>query len=194
MTQHFVTVEDGGNIIRGLAVPFGESAYFIDKDDKVVAEQFDEESVQTLPSQIPLLVSHDRHRAPAGVVTAAGISRFGIGIEARLVGSDDEVEGWRRKLAAGLMASLSVGFTSQGRQVWRAPERRGAPPMVIRRSVEIVEISLVNWPAYDGATIVSLSQRTAEDDIAHSTSERLIAEFRADQIRTETWMTSRSQR
>ncbi len=194
MTQHLVTVEEGGNILRGIAVPFNETAYFIDKDGNVVAERFDEQSVLALPSQIPLLVSHDRQRAPAGIVMTAGVTSFGIGIEARLVGSDEEVQGWRRKLAAGLMASLSIGFTAGGRQQWRAPDRQGAPPMVIRRGVEIVEISLVNWPAYDGATIVSLSQRTADEDDAHTKSEQAIADHLAHQASIDQWLANRSRR
>lgn len=127
MTGHLVTVEPDGAVLRGLAVPFRQTAYFVDNDDKLVAEQFDEQSIHELPTDIPLLVGHDRNRPPAGIVTATGITSYGLGIEGRLIGSDDEIEGWRRKFAAGLMAALSIGFTAQGKQDWRRPERRWAP-------------------------------------------------------------------
>ena len=57
------------------------------------------------------------------------------------------------------MASLSVGFAARGAQECRRPERRRcAPDWSIRRGVEIVEVSLVTWPAYEGAAIVSLNR------------------------------------
>ncbi len=33
-----------------------------------------------------------------------------LGIEAKLVGDDHELEGWRRRFDAGLMVGLSIGF------------------------------------------------------------------------------------
>ena len=176
MTRHLVRVDPDGAVFRGLAVPFGESALLVEKDDRIVAERFDENSIRKLPSDIPLLVSHRRDEPAAGVVTSSGVSRFGLGIEGRLVGSDAEIEGWRRKLAAGLMAALSVGFVADGPQEWRRPERYGAPPVVVRRGVEVVEISLVQWGAYDSAGVVSLNARTAAGD----ESDRIIAETRAE--------------
>ncbi len=143
MTGQFVKVEPGGTVFRGLAVPFDSPAYLVEADGRLVAERFDEASITRLPENIPLLVGHRRDEPPAGVITSSGISKFGLAIEGRLVGSDVEVEGWRRKFADGLMASLSIGFAARGAQDWRAPERVGAPPIVIRRGVEIVEISLV---------------------------------------------------
>lgn len=184
MTRHLVRVDENGAVFRGLAVPFGESALIVEKDDRLVAEQFDENSIRKLPSNIPLLVAHDRNQPPAGIITSSGISRFGLGIEGRLVGSDGEIEGWRRKLAAGLMAALSVGFVAQGPQEWRRPERYGAPPVVVRRGVEIVEISLVTWPAYDSAGVVSINARTAATD----ESRRVMREMTAELVRTRHYL------
>ena len=175
MTGQFVKVEPGGTVFRGLAVPFDSPAYLVEADGRLVAEQFDEASITQPPDNIPLLVGHRRDEPPAGVITSSGISKFGLAIEGRLVGSDAEVEGWRRKFAHGLMASLSIGFAARGAQDWRAPERVGAPPIVIRRGVEIVEISLVTWPAYNSAAVVSVNQRTAASD----ESQRIIADATA---------------
>ena len=182
-----VHVDPDGAVFRGLAVPFGENALLVEKDDRIVAERFDENSIRKLPSDIPLLVSHRRDEPPAGIVTSSGISRFGLAIEGRLVGSDGEIEGWRRKLAAGLMAALSVGFVTQGPQEWRRPERYGAPPVVVRRGVEIVEISLVTWPAYDSAGVLSINARTAASD----ESRRVIREATAELVRTRAYLTRR---
>lgn len=37
----------------------------------------------------------------------------------------------------------------------------------------------MTWPAYNSAAIVSLSQRTAAADLAHTESQRILAETRA---------------
>jgi phage head maturation protease len=47
---------------------------------------------------------------------------------------------------------------------------------MVRRGVDIVELSLVHWPAYQSAGIVSVNQRSAADDIAHTESERVKSE------------------
>ncbi len=171
-------------MFRGLAVPFGESALLVEKNDQIIAERFDEMSIRKLPADIPLLVSHRRDEPPAGIITSSGIAKFGLGVEGRFIGSDQEVEGWRRKLGAGLMAALSIGFVTRGPQEWRRPERSGAPPLVVRRGVEIVEISLVSWAAYGGAGIVSINERTAASD----ESRRIIAETQAFLADTRTFL------
>jgi hypothetical protein len=55
----------------------------------------DPESVDAMARDLPLLVSHRRDEPPVGIVREAGISSEGVGIEAKLVGSGDEIEGWR---------------------------------------------------------------------------------------------------
>ena len=42
----------------------------------------------------------------------------GLGIEARLIGADDELEGWRRRFDAGLMVGLSIGFRTAMKPIW----------------------------------------------------------------------------
>ena len=64
---------------------------------------------------------------PLGVVEESSISKHGLGVEARLVGNDHELEGIRRRLAAGLMTGLSVGFQA-GKPMWEKPPGRGMPP------------------------------------------------------------------
>lgn len=175
MTTHLVHVDPEGTIFRGVAVPYNESALIVEKDGRLVAEQFDEESIVAMPKDVPLLVSHNRGVPAAGIVVSSGISRHGLAVEGRLVGSDAEIQGWRRRFEAGIMTCLSVGFAASGTQEWRRPERQGAPPIIVRRGVQIVEISLVQWPAYLGAAMVSLNARTA----ASEESQRIIADAKA---------------
>ncbi len=178
-----LNVDPGGAVFRGLAVPFGRSALIVDKDGKLIAEQFDQTSIRKLPQNIPLLVGHRRDEPPAGVITSSGLSSFGLGIEGKLVGGDSEIEGWRRRFAEGIMAALSIGFVAEGRQEWRLPERRGAPPLCIRRNVEVVEASLVQWPAYADAAVVSINERTAQHQREHEIAMEMLAEYKARQAR-----------
>lgn len=171
-----VTVEENGKVVRGLAVPFNQPTYVLNSNGDVIAEMFDSESIAELPGQVPLLVGHRRDLAPVGVVRSSAFTRYGLGIEAELIGSDHELEGWRRKLAAGLGAGLSIGFTESKRARWERPQRPGEPPLKRPRGARVVEVSLVHWPAYATAGVTSLSQRSAEDQRLHEESDRIILE------------------
>ena len=83
-TGPLVRVDPGGAIFRGLAVPFNESA-LLNEGGRVFAEQFDDESIRSLPTGIPLLVAHRLDSPPVGIVTSSGISRYGLGVEGRFV-------------------------------------------------------------------------------------------------------------
>src|SRR5262245_23695459 len=103
-------IEDDGTILRGLALPFGQGAVVVGPEGSWVEEVMDEESVTSIAADLPLFVSHDRNRPPAGIVRNTSISPLGVGIEAEVVGSRDEIEGWRSRFSHGLSAGLSVGF------------------------------------------------------------------------------------
>lgn len=172
----------GSSVLRGLAVPFHEHAWIVDKDGDLYAEVFDELSIPRPPEGVPLLISHDRDKPPAGKVMSSSLTKHGLGIEARLIGDDHELEGWRRRFDAGLMVGLSIGFRTGQKPIWEAPPKRGMPPVKRIRGAEIVEISLVNYPAYTSAGTLSLNQRTAQEDherYQHEESERVIAESKA---------------
>jgi HK97 family phage prohead protease len=165
MMKHPVRIDHpDGVVLRGLGIPFGESTVIVENDGRIISERFDRESLVKLPANIPLLVGHDRAAPPAGVIDISGISDAGLAIEGRLIGSDHEVESWRKKFAVGLMTGLSIGFRSSGPQIHLRPERPGQPPVVVRRGVEIVEISLVSWAAYTEAAVISLNRRSAAGD------------------------------
>lgn len=167
-------MEEGGVVLRGLGVPFGEWTIVADKDGQLFSEIWDEESIPKPPVGIPLLLSHNRDVPPLGVVEESSISKHGLGVEARLVGSDHELEGIRRRLAAGLMTGLSVGFQA-AKPMWEKPPGRGMPPGKRIRGAKIVELSLVNYPAFPSAGALSLNERSARAEHAHEESEKMIA-------------------
>ena len=53
------------------------------------------------------------------------------------------------------------------------------PPRVGRGGVEIVEISLVNWAAYESAGLTSLNARTAQAQHNHEVAMEMVAEYQA---------------
>ena len=59
--------------------------------------------------------------------------------------------------------------------VYESPQRRGAFPVMRPRGVRIVEVSLVLFPAYERASVTSLSQRSAADQDRHERSQELVA-------------------
>jgi hypothetical protein len=71
----------GSSSLRGLAVPFGELAFIVDKSGDLYAETFDELRSPRPPQHVPLLVSPNRDRPPAGKVLSSVIMRQRLGIE-----------------------------------------------------------------------------------------------------------------
>lgn len=72
------------------------------------------------------------------------------------------------------MTGLSVGFTA-GNPMWEKPPGRGMPPGKRVRGAKIVELSLVNYPAFPSVGALSLNQRSARAEHAHEESEKMIA-------------------
>jgi hypothetical protein len=54
-----LSVEAGGRVLRGLALPFDSPAYVLEGND-VIEEIMDQDSLDRLPGQVPLLQGHDR--------------------------------------------------------------------------------------------------------------------------------------
>jgi HK97 family phage prohead protease len=178
-----LSVEAGGRIVRGLALPFNSPAYVIEGDD-IVEEVMDQDSLDRLPGQVPLLQGHDRVHPAIGVArTWAVIPGKGLGVEAELVVSDSELDSWRRRFQHGLSSGLSIGFRADRRRTkWERPTRSGNPPRKIPRGVEIEELSLVQWPAYLLAGVTAMAMRSAADQRRHEESNRIIAEWEKRQI------------
>lgn len=172
-----LTIDPGARVLRGLAVPFGEPAFVLERGD-IVAEMFDELSVpiSKLPIGAPLLIGHNQN-APIGKITAANIrAGQGIFIEARIAVSEAELDGLHARFREGLLTGLSVGFFPSGPQVHGRAQSAGLPPTLLRRGVTIRETSLVQWPAYDSAGLQSLSLRTAASEEALAMAEEVAEE------------------
>ncbi len=167
-----ITVEDDGKIIRGLAIPYREHA-LIAENSRVFLEYFEGESLRKLPKNVPLLQGHDRAVPPAGKILDSHHSPQGMWIEARLSGGASDVDRWRGLFADSLMAGLSVGFR-EGLGKWTT-DARGTPIKLVREA-EVIEVSVVNWPAYSSAGVRTVSVRSRADQKRKEESDRAIAE------------------
>jgi phage head maturation protease len=99
-----------------------------------------------------------------------------VEVEAELLGSNEELESIRRRAGGGILAALSVGFVpNRSADVWHKPDARSGLPHVVRRGVEIREVSLVLWPAYDRARVTGIYARTAAASARHASSRAAIA-------------------
>ena len=166
-----ITIEDGGRVLRGLAVPYDQPTIILDQHE-LIAEMFDRQSIVAVEDGAPLLVSHLRDREPLGRIVSHRHTGDGLEIEARLIDSESELERWRTRWAENLMTGLSVGFR-QGPGQWERPPQRGMPPLKRVREVEVVEVSAVNWPAYPNAGLRGLAQRTAAAEEAQQRRDEL---------------------
>ena len=192
-----VKIEPGGKFLRGVAVPFGESAIVKMRGGQVVEEIFDPSSFERPPpGGTPLLVNHVRDREPTGVVARTEVRSYGLGFEAELLVSDADAEVWERRFKAGLVSGVSVGYLSDHRRfVWERPTRRGGLPIVRPRGVGLEHLSLIllpTLPAYNGAKVLTLSQRSAADQRRHEESDRLIREWDLERIQREAVARARS--
>lgn len=112
-----------------------------------------------------LMVGHD-HRALPLARKETGTFRVseddtGLRFEADLDPDDPEAVSVMRKVAAGLADKMSVGFTMRRGGVERRiePKGKGEPTVYeIERIGELMEISIVTWPAYN-RTEVSARRR-----------------------------------
>ena len=110
----------------------------------------------------------------------------GLQLEAELIGADVELDGWRRRIGAGLLAGLSVGFIANPatRHVDGATvEERVADACDVEAS-RSARVSIVQLPAYSGATVDSIRLRTetqqwVDDQMQqrHALSEQVKAEL-----------------
>jgi hypothetical protein len=87
---------------------------------------------------------------------------------------------------------LSIGFFPDlASDLWRPPATRGALPTVIRRGVEVKELSLVVWAAYSGAVVDGVHVRTADGERRHVESVVAMTAARRATDEVAAWLAAR---
>jgi Escherichia/Staphylococcus phage prohead protease len=142
-----VRADGDGRTISGTVMPYGETCKVGGYTESFAPGSFD----GTDPAAVKLLVQHDRERLPIGVATS--FTDTATGFEGSFKVSktspgDDVLE----LIRDGVVSGLSVGFLPiPDGDRWSADRTR-----VERTRAQLVEVSVVAWPAYDGARIHDL--------------------------------------
>ena len=110
------------------------------------------DSLQNAAHGIPLLIEHDRGKAPVGRATIDDFEERADGLYAKftLDRSPEALEA-HRLAEQGLQAYLSVGFKA----IRSTTTKRGQIPHVHHVKARLLEVSLVSVPAYVEAGVTS---------------------------------------
>ncbi|MFP5256078.1 MAG: HK97 family phage prohead protease [Acidimicrobiia bacterium] len=141
-----------GRTVYGIAVPFGQVAEVPDDYGSSYRETFVRGSfartIVERGSRVKLLANHDRRRFPIGRPTVLREDAAGLYMEARISKTRDGDEALEL-IRDGALDRFSIGFRPIRHRV--TPER-----VVERTEVALSEVSLVAFPAYDGAVLAGV--------------------------------------
>jgi HK97 family phage prohead protease/HK97 family phage major capsid protein len=146
--------------IRGIAVPYGEGA---DIGGQYV-ERFVPGAIRGV-NDVKIFYGHDHKALPVGLAVEGRDTEAGYEIVARI--SDTTLGNDVLTLMRdGVLNKFSVGFLPI--------EQTRDGNTVTRTSVDLKEISIVNWPAFASADITEVretpdTEATAEDEVAEDT-------------------------
>jgi HK97 family phage prohead protease len=153
-----------GRTVHGLAVPFDREAT-VDDGFGPYSEVFRRgafaRTINAGVNRVKLLGNHDRRKFPLGAATMLREDTAGLLGEFRVSKTregDDALE----LVRDGAFDSFSVSFTP-------VKERKTGKSMIERLEVKLREVSLVAFPAYEGAAIAGVRAQLSE----HLTDEEL---------------------
>lgn len=142
-------------------------------------------------SDVPFLIEHADLPLARNTSGTLGLSedRIGLRIETELDMSDPDVMRVVPKMRRGDLSKMSFAFRAT-RQEWIEPESEDGTPLRILHEVELLDVSVVTMPAYDGTDIALRSledkraaERETQDADAEKVAKRLAAELRVKRLR-----------
>lgn len=140
-----VRLEDGAEemTLRGLAVPYGEAA-----DIGGAYYEVFERGAITSVEDVKIFYGHQHEDVPIGRVIEGRETEAGYEITAKLTRGIQRAEEVYLAMKDGVLNRLSIGFKPV------VSERDGNT--IIRKAVEMLEVSVVPWPAFKGAEITEV--------------------------------------
>ena len=161
--------EGDGRTVYGLAVPFDRESTVNDgygPYQEVFRRGAFAKTVGEYASKVKLLGNHNRQKFPLGKATALREDAAGLVGEfyiSKTREGDEAIE----LVRDGVLDSFSVGFAP-------VKDRKAGKSLVERLEVKLREVSLVAFPAYEGAAVggirAQLSQHLSDEEL-----ERLLA-------------------
>ena len=142
--------EDAPRTVRGLAVPYGVEIELFDGYFETIAPGALADRAEDATS----LKLFYRHNEPIGLITSITETAEGIEIEARF--SDTQAARDAYQLVRdGVIDRLSIGFIPLTFE--RTEDEAGVHTTIT--SLDLREVSLVPFPAYDGATVTEIREQ-----------------------------------
>ena len=159
-----IRAEGDGRTVHGLAVPFDRQTTVDDgygPYDEVFRKGAFARTINAGVNKVKLLCNHDRRKFPLGAATMLREDTAGLVGEFRVSKTregDDALE----LVRDGALDSFSVSFAP-------IKERKTGKTLIERLEVKLREVSLVAFPAYEGAAIAGVRAQLSE----HLTDEEL---------------------
>lgn len=142
--------DDAPRTVRGLAVPYGVEIELFDGYFETIAPGALADRAEDATS----LKLFYRHNEPIGLITSITETAEGIEIEARF--SDTQAARDAYQLVRdGVIDRLSIGFVPLAFE--RTEDEAGVHTTIT--SLDLREVSLVPFPAYDGATVTEVREQ-----------------------------------
>lgn len=136
--------------VRGLAVPYGVEIELFDGYFETIAPGALADRAEDATS----LKLFYRHNEPIGLITAATETDDGIEIEARFSDTQTARDAYQL-VRDGVIDRLSIGFVPLAFE--RTEDEAGVHTTIT--SLDLREVSLVPFPAYDGATVTEVRNK-----------------------------------
>lgn len=161
-----IRAQGDGRTVYGLAVPFDRETT-VDDGWGPYSEVFRQgafaRTINAGVQRVKLLGNHDRRKFPLGTASMLREDTSGLVGEFRISKTregDDALE----LVRDGALDSFSVGFAP-------VKERKAGKNLVERLEVKLREVSLVAFPAYEGAAVAGvraqLSQHLSDEELEH---------------------------
>jgi HK97 family phage prohead protease len=164
-----IRAEGDGRTVYGLAVPFDRETT-VDDGYGPYAEVFRQgafaRTINAGVQRVKLLGNHDRRKFPLGAASMLREDPAGLVGEFRISKTregDDALE----LVRDGALDSFSVGFAP-------VKERKAARGLIERLEVKLREVSLVAFPAYEGAAVAGVRAQLSQH-LSNEELERLLA-------------------
>lgn len=161
--------EGDGRTVYGLAVPFDRESTVNDgfgPYQEVFRRGAFAKTVGEFASKIKLLGNHNRQKFPLGKAVTLREDAAGLVGEFRISNTREGDEALEL-VRDGVLDSFSVGFAP-------VKERKSGRSLVERLEVKLREVSLVAFPAYEGAQVAGIRAQLSEH-LSDEELERLLA-------------------
>ena len=149
-TRHIeMRLDDAEGTIRGIAVPYGQTA-----DIGAYQEQFAPGAIRSV-EDVKLFYGHQHDDLPIGKVIEGRDTEQGFEIVAKLTKGVQRAEETLALMRDGVLNKFSVGF--------KPVEQTRDGNVVTRTLVELLELSVVPFPAFSNAGITQVREEQATE-------------------------------